>query len=65
MAIIHIIAGSKPEVLLNCLDDSNISSKENVTISFHKRVHGSVDLTDSKSAIRVNMAREEISELIY
>ncbi len=65
MAIVHMKAGEKAEVLLNCLDEGDISSGENINVCFHKRIHGSVDLTDTKSAIRINMAREEISELIY
>ena len=65
MAIVHMKTGEKPVVLLNCLDEDGISSEGSIKVCFHKRIHGSVDLTDIKSAIRVNMAREEISELIY
>jgi len=65
MAIIHPGNGVKPEVLLNCLDDTEISTERNITLYFHKRIHGSVDLSDSRSALRVNISREEISELIY
>jgi riboflavin kinase / FMN adenylyltransferase len=65
MAIIHISAGERPEVLLDCFSDSKISSGENITLYFHKKIHGSVDLTDNRSIVRVNLAREEISELIY
>jgi FAD synthase len=45
-----------------CLDlypDQKISSY------FHKKIHGAVNLHDGRSIQRINMAKEEILELIY
>jgi riboflavin kinase/FMN adenylyltransferase len=65
MAIIQINADEKQEVLLDCFSDSPLATGENATIYFHKKIHGSVDLHNSQSFVKVNLAREEISELIY
>jgi riboflavin kinase/FMN adenylyltransferase len=64
MVIIHKAPNDPSEVLLNIFDESfNIENK--VTISFHKKIHGSVNFHDEKSVLKINMAKEEIAELIY
>jgi riboflavin kinase/FMN adenylyltransferase len=65
MVIIHKRSDNFPEVLLNIFDMENFNSDSNLTISFHKMIHGAVNFSDSRSISKVNMAKEEISELIY
>jgi riboflavin kinase / FMN adenylyltransferase len=65
MAIIHINVEERKEVLLNCFGDSSFIPGENVTVYFHKKIHGSVNLFDSQSIVWVRHAMEEISDLIY
>jgi riboflavin kinase / FMN adenylyltransferase len=65
MAIIHKGMEEKPEVLLNVFDEMNLSSESKITICFHKKIHGAVNLSDNRYLGKINFAREEISELIY
>jgi riboflavin kinase/FMN adenylyltransferase len=65
MAIIHRRNEEKPEVLLNVFDDINLLSGNRITIFFHKKIHGAVDLSDRKYQGKINSAKEEISDLIY
>ncbi|MEI6047664.1 MAG: adenylyltransferase/cytidyltransferase family protein [Bacteroidota bacterium] len=65
MAIIHNKPEDKPEVLLNIFDNLNIPADQNITLFFHKKIHGAVNLSDSKYAGKINYAKEEITELIY
>jgi riboflavin kinase/FMN adenylyltransferase len=53
------------EVLVNIFDEMNLSSDSKVTIAFHKKIHGAINFSDSRAISKVNMAKEEISELIY
>jgi hypothetical protein len=53
------------EVLFNVLEDCNFIEGKKVTLSFHKKIHGAVDLSESRSISKINLAKEEISELIY
>jgi riboflavin kinase/FMN adenylyltransferase len=65
MVIIHMGSKQKPEVLLNVFEEDNLTPGKKVTISFHKKIHSAVDLSDNRSVSKVNLAREEISDLIY
>jgi riboflavin kinase/FMN adenylyltransferase len=65
MVIIHGKAVDKPEVLLNVFDDINILSGSRISIFFHKKIHGAVDLSDRKYEGKIDSAKEEISDLIY
>jgi riboflavin kinase / FMN adenylyltransferase len=65
MTIIHRSDDNTQEVLLDIFDDMNLDDDTKVTISFHKKIHGSVDLADSKTIQKINSAKEEISELIF
>jgi hypothetical protein len=53
-------------VLFHLFEKNLLLHREKATLLFHKRVHGSVNLTDQKtSALRLMSAIREISELIY
>jgi len=59
--------GNEPsEVILYLFNDGLRPEGRSSTISFHKKIHGAVDINDPKtSAPRIKAAMEEISELIY
>lgn len=65
MVIVHKQLEDKPEVLLVIIDDPAQVPSDDVTISFRKRIHGAVDLSDPKSINKIKLASDEISELIY
>ena len=65
MAIIHKRAEEKAEVLLDIFEDIKLSAGRKITIFFHKKIHGAVNLLDSKYEGRIIYAKEEISELIF
>jgi riboflavin kinase / FMN adenylyltransferase len=65
MAIIHRRHDSATEVLLNIFDELNINKDKKITISFHKKIHGAIDLSESRAISKINLALEEISDLIY
>jgi riboflavin kinase/FMN adenylyltransferase len=65
MALIQSKHGEETYVLINIFDDRKLSSCEKVKIFFHKKIHGAVNLDDSKTVTKINMARDEITELIY
>jgi riboflavin kinase/FMN adenylyltransferase len=65
MAIIHRRNDYTSEVLLNIFDGMPVSAEKKITISFHKKIHGAVNLSDNRSVTKINLALEEISDLIY
>jgi riboflavin kinase/FMN adenylyltransferase len=65
MAIIHRKPEDKAEVLLNIFDDPGFPSDHKITIFFHKKIYGAVNLSDSRTTLKINSAKEEISDLIY
>jgi len=65
MTIIHRKPNNTSEVLLNVFDSLNISGDNKITISFHKKIHGTVDFSDGRAISKINIAKEEISDLIY
>jgi riboflavin kinase / FMN adenylyltransferase len=65
MIVINEYQGNKPEVLLHIFEDENYFSGKTSTILFHKMIHGSVSLSDTKTAERIIIAKNEISDLIY
>jgi riboflavin kinase / FMN adenylyltransferase len=65
MVIIHKKNENKPEVLLNIFEDQNVSSGQKLTLYFHKKIHGAIDFSESKAIAKINMAKNEISDLIY
>jgi riboflavin kinase / FMN adenylyltransferase len=65
MTIIYRPQNKPSEVLLDIFDEMNSRSNNKVTISFHKKIHGTVDFSDVRAIAKINLAKEEISELIY
>jgi riboflavin kinase/FMN adenylyltransferase len=66
MAIINETSDGEKEVLLNILEGDPVNYDLGLIISFHKRIHGSVNLSDQSDSARwLKVARNEISELIY
>ena len=65
MAIIHPVMDGSSEVLLNIFEDEEKFAGKISTLLFHKKIYGSVNLTDSNSSYRVNTAKAEIAELIF
>jgi riboflavin kinase/FMN adenylyltransferase len=54
-----------PEVLLNMFDETDLSSSTRICIFFHKKIHSAVNIDDRIDIIKINIAKEEISDLIY
>ena len=65
MVIIDGRPDRSSEVLVNIFDEMNLSSDSKITISFHKKIQGAINFSDSRAISKINMAKEEISELIY
>lgn len=66
MTIINETPDGKKDVLLNLLEGDAIRYDIDSTISFHKKIRGTLDLSDQPAAARLlKSARTEISELIY
>lgn len=65
MAIIHRRNDNTSEVLLNIFDEVKFPADNNITISFHKKILGAINFSDSRAISKINLAIEEISELIY
>lgn len=65
MVIISKENVERGEVLVNIFDNSSQLQYSKVSILFHKKVHGVVNLSDPRSALKIAAAKNEISELIY
>lgn len=65
MAIIHSVPQGLPEVLVHIFEEADFVSENRITISFHKRIHGAISFSDTRSISKINHAMEEISDLIY
>jgi riboflavin kinase/FMN adenylyltransferase len=66
MAIINETQKGEKEVLINVIDGDPVKYNARSIIFFHKRIHGSVNLSDQANSARwLKAARAEISELIY
>jgi len=65
MVIIQKKNEENPEVLVNIFDDLVSGQDQKISLYFHKKVHGAVNLSDSISASRIRSAKEEIYDLIY
>jgi riboflavin kinase/FMN adenylyltransferase len=65
MAVINRESGEKAEVLVNIFDDNKLFQSSKVSILFHKKIHGAVNLSDYNSFLKVNAAKDEIADLIY
>jgi riboflavin kinase / FMN adenylyltransferase len=65
MVIIHRRNDFTSEVLLNIFDTKHSADNDKITVSFHKMIHGAINFSDSRSVSKINMAIDEISDLIY
>lgn len=65
MVIIQKKDEGNPEVLVNIFDEVEIGPEQKVSLLFHKKIIGAVNLSDSISASRIRSAKEEIYDLIY
>jgi riboflavin kinase/FMN adenylyltransferase len=66
MAVITGNTETGSEVLINLIEKDYLLHDLESTLYFHKKIHGSIDLNDQKTAgYRLRAARAEISELIY
>jgi FAD synthase len=65
MAVINRDSGEKAEVLVNIFDDNKLFQSSKVSILFHKKIHGAVNLSETKSLHKIAAAKDEISDLIY
>jgi riboflavin kinase/FMN adenylyltransferase len=65
MVIIYRKIENKPEVLLNIFDEMKFNTENKITISFHKKIHGAINFSDERTISKINLAKEEISDLIY
>jgi riboflavin kinase/FMN adenylyltransferase len=65
MVIILKQQDKNPEVLVNIFNDLNLQDNKNISILFHKKIHGAVDLSDSRTNSKIADSMEEISDLIY
>lgn len=55
-----------PEVLLHTFNDKIIPEGKIITVYFHKKIHGAVNLEDTKVSIpKIRAALNEIDELVY
>lgn len=54
-----------PQILVDIMDANKFLPESKLLLSFHKRIIGSVCLSDEKSIPKIRHAREEIEELIY
>ena len=65
MVIVNKECRERAELLINIFDNDNYFQNSKVSISFHKKVHGAINLSDTRSILKINHAKDEISELIY
>jgi riboflavin kinase/FMN adenylyltransferase len=65
MTIIQSVPHSSSEVLLHIFDEADFVSESRITISFHKKIHGAISFSDTRSLLKLSQSMEEISELIY
>jgi len=65
MVIINGGKDNNTDILINIFDDLVFPLENNITSYFHKKVQGAVNFSDSTTPLRINSAKEDISELIY
>lgn len=65
MALIHMNNISTPELLVSFFNDIPLPSGFPLTLSFHKKIQGAVNLSEKKYIPRILSAKEEINELIF
>jgi riboflavin kinase/FMN adenylyltransferase len=65
MVLITSEIQGNPEVLVNIFEDQEAFTGKKTEVLFHKKIHGSVGLTDAKTLVKLETAKEEITDLIY
>jgi riboflavin kinase / FMN adenylyltransferase len=65
MVIINKPTDSIADILVNVFEEINSTTDTRLTCFFHKKIHGAINLADSKTKFKITSAKEEISELIY
>jgi riboflavin kinase / FMN adenylyltransferase len=65
MIIISKRTDNLSDVILDIFDRQGFSSHDKVASYFHKKIHGAVNLAGAGALMKIDMARAEISELIY
>ena len=65
MVLITDEGQAQPQVLVQIFDNREHFTGRNTEILFHKKIHGSVSLTDEKTHVKLGTAKAEINELIY
>ncbi len=65
MAIITRGEENVSDVLISIFDNLRLKPDQKISSFFHKKIHGAVNLADSKSKNKISLAKEEILELIY
>ncbi len=65
MVIIYKNQEQNPDVLVDLLDAVSFQDKDKINLYFHKKILGAVNMSDTKSLLKISAAREEITDLIY
>lgn len=65
MVLIHNAADNVNEVMVHIFENEEIYKGQTSILYFHKKIHGSINLQDSRTTFRLNGAKEEILQLIY
>ncbi len=65
MVIINMKAADESDVLLDIFDETPLSCNQNISVLFHKKIYGAVDLNRDTASSKITSARAEISDLIF
>ncbi len=65
MAVIFQNSGEQSRVMLSIFDNQEFFTGKKCSVLFHKKIHGEIQVTDPGIDFRLNLAKNEISELIY
>jgi riboflavin kinase/FMN adenylyltransferase len=65
MALVHAGQNNMPDLCVNFFDDITLPSEFPLILSFHKKIHGAVILSEEKYIPRILSAKEDINELIF
>jgi riboflavin kinase/FMN adenylyltransferase len=64
MVLVNKSTENVSEVMVNIFE-KDFEPESGITLSFHKKIHGAIPLSDTRAVSKINHAIEEISELIY
>jgi hypothetical protein len=65
MVIIQMKGRDESDVLLEVFDDTPLPSDQNLSVFFHKKIYGAVDINSDNALMKIRSAKDEISELIF